>query len=119
MKPPDRATRKVVLPRQRPSEVEALVRELAKDSRNVRWRSASYETHAESRMEWRGITDVMMFEVLRTGYLKGGVEAGQRQGELKVKMCKKMKGLREVGVVTLVIDQKRLFIKTVEWEDPR
>lgn len=103
----------------RPSEVEALVRKLARDSRNVRWRAESYLTHAETRMRWRDITDVMMFEVLRTGYLKGGIEPGKNAGEIKVKMCKKMKGMREVGVVTLVVNGARLFVKTVEWEDPK
>jgi hypothetical protein len=32
-------------------------------------------------MDWRGITDRMMFEVLRTGYVKGDVEAGKYPGE--------------------------------------
>jgi hypothetical protein len=103
--------------RPRPSELEKLVRELAVDSRNVRWRSETYETHTESRMEWRGISDKMMFEVLRTGYVKGDIEPGKFPGEWKVKMTKVMKGRREVGVVTLVINQRRLFVKTVEWED--
>ena len=71
-------------------------------------------------MDWRGITDNMMFEVLRTGFIKGGdIVPGKNPGEWKVKMTKKMKGQREVGVVTLVINCQRLFIKTVEWEDLR
>lgn len=108
-----------IVPLRRPSEVEALVHELARDSKNVRWRAQSYQTHAESRMEWRGITDVMMFEVLRTGQIRGPVELGKYPNEIKVKMVKKLKGVREVGVVTLVINSERLFVKTVEWEDPR
>ncbi|MGN6057514.1 MAG: hypothetical protein ACTHOI_02900 [Sphingomicrobium sp.] len=108
-----------ILPLRRPSEVEALVHELAKDSKNVRWRAQSYETHAESRMEWRGITDLMMFEVLRTGQIRGPVELGKYPNEIKVKMVKKLKGVREVGVVTLIINSQRLFVKTVEWEDPK
>ena len=28
-----------------------------------------------------------------------------------------MKGLREIGVVTIIIRNARLYIKTVEWED--
>lgn len=103
----------------RPSEVQKLVNRLAQDSKNVRWRAISYETHAEGRMELRDITDKMMFDVLRTGYVKGPIELGKNPGEIKVKMCKKMKGLRDVGVVTIVINSERLFIKTVEWEDPR
>ena len=28
-----------------------------------------------------------------------------------------MKGSREIGVVTIVMSNRRLFVKTVEWED--
>jgi hypothetical protein len=96
-----------------------MVRELAKDSKNVRWRSVHYDTHAEGRMDWRDITDVMMFDVLRTGYLRGEIEPGRNPGEWKGKMCKQMKGRRDVGVVTILVNRQRLFIKTVEWEDVR
>jgi hypothetical protein len=101
----------------RPSVLEKTIRLLALDSRNVRWKASSYETHAESRMDWRDITDKMMFDVLRTGFLKGEIEPGRSPGEWKAKMVKQMKGNREVGVVTVVINSQRLFIKTVEWED--
>ena len=70
-------------------------------------------------MEWRDITDRMMFDVLRTGYLKGEIEPGMHPGEWKAKMCKQMKGQREVGVVTIVVRDSWLFVKTVEWEDLR
>jgi len=103
----------------RPAALERRIRELAQDSRNVRWRSKTYETHATARMEWRDITDRMMFDVLRTGYLTGDIEPGKNAGEWKVKMCKQLKGQREVGVVTIVINLERLFVKTVEWEDVR
>lgn len=99
------------------ADLEKTIRSLAKDSRNVRWRSNSYETHVESRMEWRDITDRMMFDVLRTGFIKGEIEPGAKPGEWKAKMAKQMKGSREVGVVAIVIKDRRLFIKTVEWED--
>ncbi|WP_448149049.1 DUF4258 domain-containing protein [Labrys miyagiensis] len=105
--------------RPRVADLEKTIRRLAADSENVRWRARHYETHAESRMEWRDITDQMMFEVLQTGSIKGSIEPGRNPGEWKVKMCKQMKGRREVGVVTLVINQARLFVKTVEWEDIR
>lgn len=97
--------------------MEKTIRGLAADSKNVRWQSECYDSHAASRMDWRDITDKMMFEVLRTGYLKGDIEPGKYPGEWKVKMTKQMKGRREVGVVTVVINQRRLFVKTVEWED--
>jgi hypothetical protein len=105
--------------RPNPAKLEKTIRELAKVSSNVRWRAATYETHAASRLEWRDISDRMMFDVLRTGYLTGDIEPGRYPGEWKAKMCKQMKGQREVGVVTIVINQRRLFVKTVEWEDQR
>ena len=99
------------------SNLERTIRKLAQHSGNVRWRSRTYESHAESQMQWRGITDRMMFEVLRSGSLVGNISPGKNPGEWKAKMAKQMKGLREVGVVTLVIDNCCLFVKTVEWED--
>jgi len=70
-------------------------------------------------MDWRGVTDAMMFDVLRTGYLKGEITPGRNPGEWKLKMCKAIKGQREVGVVTIVMREQKLFVKTVEWEDLR
>lgn len=112
------ASRPIVIPLvPRISDLEATVRRLALDSKNVRWKATTYDTHAESRMDWRGITDKMMFEVLRTGYARGNITPGKNPGEWKIKMVKQMKGTREVGVVTIVIASQRLFVKTVEWED--
>ena len=105
--------------RPRPAALQKRIRHLAMDSDKVRWSTKSYETHAESQMNWRDITDRMMFEVLRSGYLKGDIEPGKNPGEWKAKMCKQMKGQREVGVVTIVIRDCSLFVKTVEWEDLR
>src|SRR6476469_8450681 len=102
--PTSRASNIAVL-RPDPRKFEKLIRELALDSKNVRWRAKTYETHAESQMEWRDITDEMMFEVLRTGFLSGEIERGKNRGEWKAKMVKQIKGRREVGVVTLVINE--------------
>ena len=97
--------------------LEKRIRELAKDSENVTWEAETHEMHVAERMERRGIDDMMMFEVLRTGYLEDEIKPGKNPGEWKGKMVKKMRGQREVGVVTIVIHNARLFIKTVEWED--
>lgn len=113
------SSNRVVQFRPRAADLERLIHSLAQDSDNVRWRSPNYDTHTEVRQLGRDITDRMMFEVLRTGYLKGDIEPGRSPGEWKAKMCKQMKGRREVGVVTVVINEKKLFIKTVEWEDLR
>jgi hypothetical protein len=97
--------------------MEARIRELAKDSSNVRWRAVSHDTHVASRMEQRDIDDHMMFEVLRGGYLEGPIEAGKNPGEWQCRMVKRMKGRRELGVATVLINNSKLFIKTVRWED--
>ena len=95
-------------------KLEARIHELAAVSRNVGWGD-----HTRDRMEQRDITDRMMFEVLRTGTLRGDISPGARPGEWKCKIVKQMKGRRELGVVTVVVRDQRLFVKTVEWEDPR
>jgi len=115
----DTSPEPIVQFRPRPSQLEGRIRQLAKDSGKVRWRARTHESHSETRMEWRDITDRMMFDVLRTGYLKGEIEPGMHPGEWKAKMCKQMKGQREVGVVTIVVRDSWLFVKTVEWEDLR
>jgi len=68
-------------------------------------------------MEERGITTLDALRVLRSGDIKGSIEAGNSKGEWRCKIVKQMKGAREIGVVTIVISTGRLFVKTVEWED--
>lgn len=111
------ATAKVQQLRLSATDFEKRVRALAKDSKNVRWRSNHYETHAEERQESRGIDHFMMFEVLRTGHVKGEIRPGKYEGEWIGKMVKKMKGHRDVGVVTVLIRNNRLKVATTEWED--
>lgn len=77
----------------------------------------SFSDHALDRMDERGITDVQVMRVLKIGELRGDIEPGQRTGEWKCKIVEKMKGMREIGVATVIIHNARLFIKTVEWED--
>jgi hypothetical protein len=55
--------------------------------------------------------------VLRGGDIRGLIEAGKAKGEWKCKVVMNLKGSREIGVVTIVVNGQRLFIKTVEWED--
>lgn len=99
--------------RPRVRDLEARIHKLARDSWNV-----GLGPHARQRMVERSITDLMTFEVLRQGYIKGEIEAGENEGEWKCKMVMTMKGRRDVGVVTIVVRSSRLFVKTVEWEDP-
>lgn len=96
----------------RPKELLARIQELAKDSKNV-----AFSDHAEERMDERGITDLDALRVLRSGEISGPIEAGKYQGEWKCKIVGAIKGRREVGVATLIIRNRRLRVKTVEWED--
>ena len=98
----------------RPEELLERVRSLARDSKNV-----GFSEHAEERMEQRGITDLDALRILRSGELSGPVEAGRNKGEWKCKIVAAIKGRREAGVVTILIKNRRLRIKTVEWEDLR
>jgi hypothetical protein len=70
-------------------------------------------------MDLRDISDHEVLRVLRTGDIKGEIAAGRAAGEWKCKMVARIKGNRDVGVVTIVCDGKRLFLKTAEWEDLR
>jgi hypothetical protein len=68
-------------------------------------------------MEERGITRLDAVRVLQRGSISGKVEPGKNHGEWKCKIVARLKGSREIGVVTIVVKEKKLFVKTVEWED--
>ena len=60
-----------------------------------------------------------MLTVLRLGTIDGPVQAGNRPGEWQCLVVAKVApGSRDVGVATVVVQQQRLIIKTVEWIDP-
>lgn len=90
------------------------IRGAAADTKKVKW-----SEHALDRMDERGITTLDALRVLRTGDIDGSPEAGRGAGEWKCKVTAKIKGNREVGVITVVMGAGSLFIKTVEWEDIR
>ena len=96
----------------RESDLMATIRELAKDTSKV-----SFGRHCLERMDERSITTLDALRVLRTGDIEGGIEAGKHHGEWKCKVIAAIRGNREIGVVTVVIHERRLKIKTVEWED--
>jgi hypothetical protein len=59
-----------------------------------------------------------VYYVLEKGHIDGKIEAGKREGEWKVKLVDVPDGTsRKMGVVTIVVKEQRLLIKTVEWED--
>lgn len=104
-----------VLPFQpRPTQLAARIREIAKDDELITWAEHSFD-----RSDQRDISIRDALVVLRGGHIKGDIESGKNRGEWKCKMVKAMKGRREIGVVTIVINDRSLFVKTVEWEDLR
>lgn len=103
---------KVALFRPRTNDLEQVIRNLAAGRI-----SPGFSEHALDRMDERGITTLDVVRVLRTGGIKGEIGAGRAAGEWKCKVVAKIKGSREIGVITIVVAQQRLFVKTVEWED--
>lgn len=98
----------------RPEMLERKIQALATDSENV----LIPTDHSCERQDERGITDKMIFEALRTGHIQD-VRPGNGVGEWNCKMTKRVKGKREVGVVTVLLAGDRLLVATVEWEDMR
>lgn len=105
---------KIVDLRPRVGELEQTIKNLAQDTANISW-----SKHAQDQMVARDIFDGDALKVLRTGEIDGEIVAGRSVGEWKCKMVARIKGNRDVGVVTVVANSQRLFIKTVEWEDLR
>lgn len=93
------------------ARAQEMVRERAEDSDNIVW-----STHALERMEQRGIYDVDVIRILRRGWVDADPEPTDR-GEWKCKVTLNLKRGRTAGVVTIVMMNGALFVKTVEWED--
>jgi hypothetical protein len=105
--------RKIVAFGLTPGEAERRIKLAAVKTENV-----LFGDHASERMEERGITDAQIYEVLRRGHVVDPPEKTQF-GEWKCKMTKQLRGGRETGVVTIILKNGKLFLKTVEWEDPQ
>ena len=98
--------------RPRPDLLVRRVRTLAKESNNV-----ILSNHALERMDERDIYDIDVLRILRTGELKGDLEQTER-GEWKLKLVMRLRGNRDAGVVAIILrGGRKLFEKTVEWED--
>jgi hypothetical protein len=103
----------------RPPSPEALCDTIRKLSLK---RRISYLDHGEFRFETRfkeiGFDVFDMYDVLENGTIDGQIEAGKKKGEWKVKMVGVPDGtIRKMGVVPIVVQETRLLIKTIEWED--
>jgi Domain of unknown function (DUF4258) len=87
------------------------IREIAQITENV-----ILGTHARERMHEREIFDVDVFRVLREGYVDDAPELTERN-EWKCKVTLKIRGGRAAGIVTIILHNGKLFVKTVEWEN--
>ena len=93
------------------ARAQETIREAALDADNVVW-----STHALERMEERGIYDIDVLRILRSGWVDNDPEPTVR-GEWKCKITLNIKRGRTAGVVTIIMLNGALFVKTVEWED--
>ena len=109
---PSKPNSKILEFKPHPSKLLVLVRSAALDTRNV-----AFSSHARQRLELRDISDLEAIKVLRLGEIKGDIEPGGNRGEWKCKIVAPIKGRRDVGVITIILVNGRLLIKTVEWED--
>lgn len=98
----------------RPRDLEKRIRQLAADTRNIRW-----SQHARDRMEERDISIRVALTVIRSGIVTGEITPGKRPGEWKTKVVRNVRGRRDVGVVVIVVRDNHIRISTVEWEDIR
>lgn len=89
-----------------------VIRRLAADADNV-----IPSEHALDRMDQRGITMLDAIRVLQRGSIVGSIVAGANLGEWKCKVVERRRKARAIGVVTIVIKESMLLVKTVEWED--
>lgn len=88
-----------------------MIRRAAAEDRNV-----IFSNHVNKRILEREISDIELRRVLRTGHVMEEPTRTKR-GEWKCKVIKQIKGTRDAGVVTIILHNGMLFIKTVEWED--
>jgi len=68
------------------------------------------------RMSERGIFALDVLRILRTGWVDDEPEQ-TGSGEWKCKITLDIKRGRTAGVVTIIMHNDMLFVKTVEWED--
>lgn len=88
------------------------IRELAAETKNI-----YLSDHAQERMWERDISAMEVFEVLRLGHIDGVPWVEPETKEQACKVVFKKKGSRAIGVVTILLTDDGLLVKTVEWED--
>ena len=67
----------------------------------------------------RDISDIDVFRVLRLGMIDGVPWVEPKTGEHACKVVYRRARERALGVVTIVLVDEKLVVKTTEWEDER
>jgi hypothetical protein len=93
------------------ARAEKVIHQSAQDAGNV-----VLGEHALERMSERGIFTTDVLRILRTGWVDDEPERTD-YGEWKCKMTLDINRGRTAGVVTIIMQNDMLFVKTVEWED--
>jgi hypothetical protein len=103
----------VVRFRLRPEKAQEIIRQTALDSAKV-----ILGSHALQRSDRRDISDIDVLRCLQRGHV---LEEPQqtRYKEWKCKVIYRLRGSRDAGIVTVIMNNGFLFVKTVEWEDRR
>ena len=76
--------------------------------------------HARDQMIDRNIVARDIYRALEFGDPVGPLELGKTRGEVKLIVTFKPRGMRELGIVTIVVTAtEKVFVKTVMWKDER
>ena len=75
-----------------------------------------FGSHAWDRIDERSITRADALTILRKGYIEGKPQNTEK-GEWKVTMTRRLNRSRSAGVVTIILKNDALFVKTVMWMD--
>ena len=81
-----------------------------------------FSAHAREQLVARSVTDRDVLRGFRIGDIVGDVSPGKSPGEWTCEIIfpsDEDTGSRDLGVITIVQDGERLFIKTVMWKDRR
>ncbi|WP_339796060.1 DUF4258 domain-containing protein [uncultured Hyphomonas sp.] len=93
--------------------MEAVRRVVQTDSSKI-----NLSGHAREQMELRNIVVRDVLRALEFGDPIGLLRFGKKEGEIKLKVTFRPRGMREIAVVTLVVTEKDwVFVKTVMWRD--
>lgn len=103
----------------------AVIRSIAQDhSERIFWGEHAFERlHQRNSRSDADLTDRDALRILRIGDIKPeSIRASEDPGEWVATVIgpfNSQKGSRDIGVVTIVLSTTELFVKTVEWEDPK